>query len=134
MAEKKSDGTVKLDVKGDAAAAPKAAPKTTPKAPKAQVPETNVVGLAQAVVATDMVKKPEFLDKVVARCGVKRSDAKSVMEACLAELSDVLLRGDDVNLPPMGKIKVIKDKPLNAGAHALTLKLRTMKTVDPAAD
>lgn len=119
MTGKAKDGTVKLDVKTAAAA---------PKAAKAKAPATTVVAPAQAVVASEQIKKAEFLDRVVARCGVKRSEAKSVLEASLAELAEVLLRGDDVNLPPMGKIKVIKDKPLSEGAHALTLKLRTMKT------
>jgi len=32
-------------------------------------------------------------------------------------------------LPPLGKIKVVKEKDVGEGAKVLTLKLRTMKTV-----
>ncbi len=119
MAGKKSDGTVKLDLKTGAPAAPKSA--------KVKAPKTIVVASAQPVVAAGQMKKPAFLDQAVARSGVKRRDAKPAIEAALNELAEALLRGDEINLPPLGKLKVVKTKDLSEGAKALTVKLRTMK-------
>ncbi len=96
--------------------------KTTKQTPPDPVEETIVA----------MMKKPEFLDAVVARTNLKKRDVKPAAEAALAVIAEALVRGDEVNLPPMGKLRVIKSKPLDAGAHVLTLKLRTMKTAAPA--
>lgn len=123
MTAKKADGSVTL--KANTATAK---PRTKTKV---AAPTSKVVEAATPVVAAQMIKKPVFLDQAVARSGVKRKDAKLAIEAALEELGAALLRGDELNLPPLGKIKVIKDKPLNAGAHALTLKVRTMKTQTP---
>ena len=90
-------------------------------------PETTVVTSAAAVVADATVKKPDFLDRATKRSGVKRRDAKPAIEAALMELAETLLRGEELNLPPLGKLKVQKSKDLAKGAKALTLKLRTMK-------
>ncbi|MEY1555748.1 HU family DNA-binding protein [Yoonia sp. R2331] len=121
MSEKKPDGTIKLNVKApDDVAAPKA------EAVKSTAPK--VVAAAQPVVAQQALKKPAFLDNAVARSGVKRRDAKPAIEAALNELREALLRGDELNLPPLGKIKVMKSKALSGGAEALTLKIRTTKT------
>ena len=120
MAGKKEDGTVKLDVKTAAPAAPKVA--------DVSAPTTKVVGGAKAPKVGGKMKKPDFLDRAVARSGVKRRDAKPAIEAALNELAEALLRGDEINLPPLGKLKMVKDKPLTEGAHALSVKVRTMKT------
>ena len=115
-----STGTVKLKaVTGDASARPKAAGTAAPT--------PRVVGAATPVVAGRQVKKPDFLDRAMTRTEVKRRDAKPAIEAALAELAEILLAGDEVNLPPLGKIKVVKARELGDGAQVLTLKLRTMK-------
>ncbi|MBS1301598.1 hypothetical protein GZH79_04445 [Loktanella sp. SALINAS62] len=75
----------------------------------------------------EAIKKPEFLDRAVARSGIKKKDAKPAIEAALAELADILAGGGELILPPMGKLKSIKSKDLGDGAQMLTLKLRTMK-------
>ena len=99
----------------------------SPKAAKAEAPRPTIVGAATPVVAGHQVKKPEFLERALARTDIKRRDAKPAIEAALAELSKILLDGDEVNIPPMGKIKVVKSKDVGEGAKVLTLKLRTMK-------
>jgi hypothetical protein len=45
----------------------------------------------------------------------------------LAELADLLAAGEELVLPPMGKLKAVKVKDLGEGAQMMTLKLRTMK-------
>lgn len=121
MTQAKAGETVKLNVKTADDTKAKA------KSPKVKAPETKVVQSASKVVTAGVIKKPDFLDKAVDRSGVKRRDAKPAIEAALSELAEALLRGDELNLPPLGKIKVVKAKTLGEGAQALTLKLRTMK-------
>ena len=74
-----------------------------------------------------MLKKPEFIDRAVARTDVKKRDAKPAIEAALAVLAEALENGEELNLPPMGKMRVVKTKDIGEGAVVMTLKLRTMK-------
>ena len=78
--------------------------------------------------STEKTKKPAFLERALLRTDVKKRDAKPAIEAALAELSAALLAGEELVLPPLGKLKVVKTKDVGQGAFALTLKLRTMKT------
>lgn len=90
-------------------------------------PATKVVNPAVAVPKGEMIKKPEFIERAVARTEVKKREAKPAIEAALAVLAEALLKGEELNLPPMGKLRVVKAKELGEGAQVLTLKLRTMK-------
>jgi len=89
--------------------------------------ETKIVNPAVAVPQGEIVKKPEFIDRAVARTDVKKRDAKPAIEAALAVLAEALSNGEEMNLPPMGKLRVVKSKDVGDGAKVLTLKLRTMK-------
>ncbi|WP_242494106.1 HU family DNA-binding protein [Salipiger sp. IMCC34102] len=91
------------------------------------VPTPRVVGGHAQVSDGEAMKKKEFIDRVLARCGVKKRDAKPAIEATMAELADLLAAGGDLNLPPMGKLKSVKSRDLGNGAKVMTLKLRTMK-------
>jgi nucleoid DNA-binding protein len=75
-----------------------------------------------------MMKKPELLDAVVARTNLKKRDVKPAVEAALAVIAETLRGGTDVNLPPLGKLRVVKSKDLDGGAAVLTLKLRTQRS------
>ncbi len=90
-------------------------------------PKTKIAAAAVSVPQGEMVKKPEFIDRAVARTEVKKRDAKPAIEAALAVLADALEKGEELNLPPMGKLRVVKSKDIGDGAKVLTLKLRTMK-------
>ncbi|MFO8128065.1 HU family DNA-binding protein [Yoonia sp.] len=72
-----------------------------------------------------LIKKPELLEEVVARTGLKKRDVKPAVEAALAVLGDALREGAEVNMPPLGKLRVVKTKALDGGALVMTLKLRT---------
>lgn len=82
---------------------------------------------------TTLFKKPELLDEVVLRTNVKKRDVKPVVEAALAVLGDALRDGAEINVPPLGKLRVVKSKALDGGAEVLTLKLRTPKDASKAA-
>ena len=73
------------------------------------------------------LKKPHLIDQVVTRSTVKKRDAKLAVDAVLCLLAEALVRGDELNLPPLGKLRVIKSKDIGSGAQVITLKLRTMK-------
>jgi len=129
----------------------KASPRSTVKAHKAATitsaaAEQNTVEAAEplaAVVTTapspdaPMVKKKDFIEKVVERSGIKKKDAKPVIEAMLAELGDALARGETLALRPLGKVKVVRrsSKPT---ADVLVCKLRRAKgatsSMDPLAE
>lgn len=84
-------------------------------------------GAAQTALGAQggqQLKKPEFLDRVLAAAPLKRGEAKTAIEAACETLAAALLAGEEVNLPPLGKLRVVKDKPLEGGAHMLTVKLR----------
>jgi nucleoid DNA-binding protein len=101
---------------------PTAVPVASPAKPKI-TPTVNVTD-------DGPIKKGPLLDQVVERSGVKRSDAKLVAEALFAVMAENLINEDDMQLPPLGKLKVVKSKDVGKGAKAITLKLRTPNTTD----
>ena len=113
-------------------------PVVTPLA-KTAAPQTKIVNPAVSVPQGEMIKKPEFLDRAVERTDVKKREAKPAIEAALAVPAVSLINGEELNLPPMGKLRVVKSKDVGEGAKVLTLKLRTMKDgagqgADPSPD
>ena len=75
------------------------------------------------VVLGNQLKKKELLDLVVARSGKKKKDVKPIVEAMLAVLGDAFAEQREMNLQPLGKLKVQRGKELHYG-RALVLKLR----------
>jgi len=90
-------------------------------------PKTKISTPAISVPQGEMLKKADFIDRAVARADAKKRDAKPAIEAALAVLSEALMAGEELNLPPLGKMRVVKSKDIGEGAKVLTLKLRTMK-------
>lgn len=83
---------------------------------------------------SDMVRKVEFIDQIVEQTGLKKKDVKPAIEAALDLFAKALTEGKDLNLPPMGKLKVVKTKELENGGKALTLKLRLSKPSEDLED
>lgn len=81
-----------------AAAAAKPAPKPAPK--------PTVVATASPVVAAPDLKKRELVDLVVERSGIKKKDAKPVVEAMLSVLGETVAAGRELNLQPFGKLRI----------------------------
>jgi hypothetical protein len=82
---------------------------------------------ASETAAPAPMKKPDLLDQLATRSGLKKRDAKLALDATLALIGEALARGDDLLLPPLGRVRVVKTKDLGAGAQLLTLKLRSGK-------
>ncbi|MBW6417309.1 HU family DNA-binding protein [Celeribacter sp. PS-C1] len=74
------------------------------------------------------LKKKDLIAKVCEASGVKRSEAKKVIEATLKELGDALQREEELNLPPLGKMSVNRVRE-GSGAHIVVAKLRRPKTM-----
>ena len=87
---------------------PAVQPQATPMTP----PEANLV-----------IKKKEFLDRVVAESGAKKPLARDVSEAVLKVLGAALAAGETLALPPLGKLRMTRqiDKQ---GAEVLLVKIR----------
>ena len=84
--------------------------KPAPKAVETTAPEAK---------AAEMMKLKDLIDSVVAKTGGKKPEVKAVIEATLAALGDALATGKSLAVPPLGKLRVVKNK-----GPALTLKLR----------
>ncbi|CUH80352.1 HU family DNA-binding protein [Tropicibacter naphthalenivorans] len=56
------------------------------------------------------LKKRELIEMAVERSGVKKRDAKPAIEAVLAILGEALAEGRELNLQPLGKLKVTRMK------------------------
>jgi DNA-binding protein HU-alpha len=69
------------------------------------------------------LKKKDLIDRVVAASGVKKKDAKPVVEAMLAEMGEALGRGEGLQLLPFGNLRVVKSKDLASG-EVVTVKVR----------
>lgn len=52
------------------------------------------------------LKKKELIDLVVARSGIKKREAKPVVEAMLAVLGETIGSGRELNLQPLGKLRI----------------------------
>ena len=82
------------------------------------------------------LKKKEFIDLATARSGIRKPDARAAIEATLTTMAQALSAGQDLILPPLGRIKVIREKPTKKG-RMLMLRLQLDEgatAADPLAD
>lgn len=103
----------------------KTASRSTKQVAKAETPKPEPVVVAEVapVVGLADLKKPDLVDQVVERSGVKKKFAKPAIEAALAVLGEALAEGRGLNLRPMGKMKVLRSKDVSNG-RVLTARLR----------
>lgn len=107
----------------------KAAPEKTAAAPKAaavKAPATTVVETVKPVISGVQIKKPELIDRVVAETGMKKKDVKPVVEGMLAVLGSTLMQGEELNVPPLGKVMINRVKDMS-NATILNIKVRHPK-------
>lgn len=105
---------------------------TTPSvaaAPAAITPELKVVGDITAKLTTGEMKKRELIKAVVARSGTRQKFAKPVVEAMLAILGETLVEGRELTLPPMGKVKIQRQKTVSGGTVTVMKLRRTANMV-----
>ncbi|SEL73940.1 DNA-binding protein HU-alpha [Roseivivax marinus] len=78
------------------------------------------------------MKKRDLVEEVVARSGVRKRDAKPAVEALLAILGETLASGRDLNLPPLGKVKLTNARD-TTNAEVLTARIRRPSATQKAA-
>lgn len=80
------------------------------------------------VTSTPVLKEPalnkrELIDEAVLRSGVKKKDAKPVVEALLAILGETVASGRDLNLRPFGKLHLNRSETRSNGTvHVCRLR------------
>ena len=94
--------------------------KTGPAAKPVMVNEST------SVMAGPELKKQELLHKVAELSGVKKQDAKLVLEAMLEVLGEALAEGRGMNLNPFGKLKQNRTKE-TPEARIVIAKIRQRK-------
>ena len=77
---------------------------------------------AQAEPA-NVVRRKEMVDRIVASSGLKPNAVKTVLDAVLAELGSALSAGESLNLHPLGKVTVNRQKKLD-DREVLICKIR----------
>ncbi|WP_297779285.1 HU family DNA-binding protein [uncultured Roseovarius sp.] len=97
-------------------------------------PVDNAADNVIALTVTDTIpadagpelKKQELIDKVLGKGDIKKKYAKPVVEAVLEVLGEALAEGRELNLPPMGKIKINRVRDV-ANARIIVAKIRQPK-------
>lgn len=82
-------------------------------------PALKVVEPVATTEPKEMVKLKDLIDIVAAATGAKKPEVKKTVEATLHALGEALATGKSLAVPPLGKLRVVKNK-----GPALTLKLR----------
>jgi len=133
----------KPQVKAALRSTAKATLKTVPKAgakslavkkPAAVVPPAKGVKPATApivagvtpTVAAPVLRKKELIERVVAKSGSKKKDAKPAIEAMLEVLGTALANGEELNLPFLGKVMVKRQKE-QPKANVMICRIRQPK-------
>jgi DNA-binding protein HU-alpha len=103
------------------AAARKAAPKPDKTSPKPKTPKPAVSDDGD----DDMpeLRKKGLVERVAEKAGVKKKTARDVTEVVLAEIGAALSRGEALNLAPLGKVKINRQKESGSG-EVIVVRIR----------
>lgn len=103
------------------------AAQTPPSPPEAlaagQEPSPVVVAPVAARVTQPALSRKALIEETVLRSGVKKKDAKPVVEAMLAILGETVAAGRDLNLKPFGKLHINRSESRSNGTvHVCRLR------------
>ena len=76
-----------------------------------------------AAAKTPILRIRDFVGQVTEATGGKKKDVREIVEATLIVLGDALARGDDMNLPGLGRTRIARSTERDGASH-LTLKVR----------
>ncbi len=107
---------------------------TTAASPKSTAPKPVIVTETTPVVTDPALKKKELIDTVTEVSGIKRKDAKPVIEAMLEVLGKTLAEGREMNLQPLGKVKINRTKEVQGGTVMITKIRQSNRAAKPASD
>jgi nucleoid DNA-binding protein len=95
-------------------------PATKPAEADAPVESTTA---APASGGGNAMRLKDLVDRVAASTGGKKKDVKEIVEATLTQMGLALQKGEMLNLPEFGKVRVARATGTGPGS-AMTLKLR----------
>lgn len=101
------------------AAVTKAAEVEAPVAAEGVQPES----AAGEGTASSTLKLRELVSRVVEATGAKKKGVKEIVEGTLVEIGAALLKGEELNLPGVGKVRVAKALEKD-GVSLMTVKIR----------
>jgi len=103
------------------------ASKAPPSKASAETHVPKAVDAAPAAepVVTERARRGDLLDALSERSPMRRADLKVMMELVLEEMGKLLDDGDEVVLPPLGKLAV-KKRVERPGGDMLTIKLKRL--------
>lgn len=78
---------------------------------------------AQDVPEGPLLRRKEFVERVLSTSGAKKKDAQTVIDAVLRVMGEALSKGETLMLPPFGRARVSRQVALGAG-EMLVVKLR----------
>ncbi|MDB6177477.1 DNA-binding protein [Paracoccus sp. Z330] len=95
---------------------------------KKQPVKNNVGRRSNGLASSDpqpaqVIHKRDFVDRVVAATGAKKSEARPIIEATLEQLGEALSAGYTLAVPPLGRGRVNLEKD-QRGGDVITLRLR----------
>jgi nucleoid DNA-binding protein len=76
-----------------------------------------------ARVKGPVLKIKDLVSRVAGATGGKKQNVKEIVEATLAALGDALAKGEDLNLPGLGRTRIARTAEKD-GASLMTLKVR----------
>lgn len=77
----------------------------------------------------EAMKKRELIELAVQRSGLKKRDVKPAIEAALAVMGDALAEGREINMRPMGKIKILRMKK-GVNGQVINARIRQPEEVE----
>jgi nucleoid DNA-binding protein len=98
-----------------------AAPKPAPAPEAAQTDDAKVESTGAAT--NPAMKLRDLVDRVSDSTGGKKKDVKEIVEATLNEMGGALARGEEMNLPGIGKVRVARSADKD-GRAIMVLKVR----------
>jgi len=66
----------------------------------------------------------ELLNRISEADGAKRGDTRNILDAILAEMNRALAEGRDLDLPPFGRLRLVRKKTGKDGGPALVCRVR----------
>ena len=137
-----NSATSKTTTTGGNVASKSVKAKSTAKTSKAAAAKFAVTAQPKPVVVTEKtpvvsdpaLKKKELIKIVTERSGIKKKDAKPVIEAMLAVLGQTLAEGREMNLQPLGKVRINRAKDVQGGKVLITKIRQSNRVPKPSAD
>jgi len=84
----------------------------------------------------EQLKMKGLVEAVVERTGQRKGEVRTAVQAALAVMGETLADGKELNLPPMGKVKINRVKETPRGQNLILKLVRNRKSpvIDHAED